>query len=93
MIFRAMSRSDQAAYVRAATSTAAAFSAGENFGAYTLRSGFVTEADRSTDTMAMTGHRSVQTVMRCIQTGAIGQTRAKPLMCNDVPNDGVPSIL
>ena len=63
-----------------------------NFGAHSLRSGFVTEAGRQNiplgDTMAMTGHRSVQTVMRYFQSGAIGQTRAARLLGDDIPNDG-----
>jgi hypothetical protein len=54
-----------------------------DFGAHSLRSGFVTEAGRQNiplgDTMAMTGHRSIQTVMRYFQTGAIGQTRGCPV--------------
>ena len=50
-----------------------------DFGAHSLRSGLVTEAGRQNvplgDTMAMTGHRSIQTVMRYFQAGAIGQIR------------------
>ena len=49
----------------------------------------MTEAGRQNiplgDTMAMTGHRSIQTVMRYFQTGAIGQTRAARLMGEDLP--------
>src|ERR1700676_2875881 len=37
------------------------------------------------DTMAMTGHRSIQTLMRYFQTGVIGQTRAARLMGDDPP--------
>ena len=63
-----------------------------DFGAHSLRSGFVTEAGRQNiplgDTMAMTGHRSIQTVMRYFQTGAIGQTRAARLLGDDPPSDG-----
>ncbi len=63
-----------------------------DFGAHSLRSGFVTEAGRQNvplgDTMAMTGHRSIQTVMRYFQTGAISKTRAARLLGDDVPNDG-----
>ena len=55
-----------------------------NFGAHSLRGGFVTEAARQnvplSDTMAMTGHRSIQTVMRYFQTGAIGRTRVVRLL-------------
>ena len=63
-----------------------------NFGAHSLRSGFETEVGRQNiplgDTMAMTGHRSIQTVMRYFQTGAIGQTRAARLLGDDPQNDG-----
>ena len=63
-----------------------------DFGAHSLRSGFVTEAGRQNiplgDTMAMTGHRSVQTVMRYFQTGAIGQTRAARLLGDDPQSAG-----
>jgi integrase len=63
-----------------------------DFGAHSLRSGFVTEAGRQNiplgDTMAMTGHRSIQTVMRYFQTGAIGQTRAARLLGDDSPSAG-----
>jgi hypothetical protein len=64
------------------------------FGAHSHRSGFVTEAGRQNiplgDTMAMTGHRSIQPVMRCFQTGAIGQTRAAWLLGNDPSDGGTP---
>ena len=54
------------------------------FGAHSLRSGFVTEAGRQNvplgDTMAMTGHRSIQTVMRYFQTGAVQQSQAANLL-------------
>jgi integrase len=66
-----------------------------DFGANLLRSGFVTEAGRQNiplgDTMAMTGHRSVQTVMRYFQTGLIGQTRAARLLGDDPQNVGGPT--
>ncbi|HEY5101837.1 MAG TPA: site-specific integrase [Steroidobacteraceae bacterium] len=65
-----------------------------DFGAHSLRSGFVTEAGRQNiplgDTMAMTGHRSVQTMIRYFQTGAIGQTRAARLLGDDPSSDGGP---
>jgi hypothetical protein len=52
----------------------------------------VTEARPQTvplgDTMAMTGHRSVQTVMWHFQTGAIGQIRAARLLGYDPPQIG-----
>ena len=63
-----------------------------DFGAHSLRSGFVTEAGQQNvplgDTMAMTGHRSIQTVMRYFQTGAIGQTRAARLLGDDPSSGG-----
>jgi integrase len=63
-----------------------------DFGAHSLRSGFVTEAGRQNvplgDTMAMTGHRLIQTVMRYFQTGAIGQTRAARLLGDDPSSGG-----
>jgi hypothetical protein len=44
----------------------------------------VTEAGRQNvplgETMALTGHRSVQTVMRYFQTGSVQQTRAANLL-------------
>ena len=45
-----------------------------------LRSGFVTEAGKQAislgETMAMTGHRSVQTVMGYYQSGEVSPSRA-----------------
>ena len=47
----------------------------------------MTEAGRQNiplgDTMAMTGHRSIQSVMRYFQSGAIGETRAARLLDDD----------
>jgi integrase len=55
-----------------------------DYGAHSLRSGFVTEAGRQNvplgEAMALTGHRSVQTVMRYFQMGAVQQTRAATLL-------------
>jgi integrase len=55
-----------------------------DYGAHSLRSGFVTEAGRQNvplgDAMALTGHRSVQTVMRYFQTGAVQHSRAATLL-------------
>jgi integrase len=52
--------------------------------AHSLRSGFVTEAGKQGiglgDTMALTGHRSVQTVMDYYQSGEVGSSRAARLM-------------
>jgi integrase len=53
------------------------------YSAHSLRSGFVTEAGRQGialgETMAMTGHASVATVMRYFRTGAATTTRAANL--------------
>jgi integrase len=55
-----------------------------DFGAHSLRSGFVTEAGRQNvplgEAMALTGHRSVQTVMRYFQSGAVQHTKAATLL-------------
>ena len=55
-----------------------------DFGAHSLRSGFVTEAGRQGvplgETMALTGHRSMQTAMRYFQSGAVPHTRAANLL-------------
>ena len=52
--------------------------------AHSLRSGFVTEAGKQGiglgDTMALTGHRSLQTVMGYYQSGEVGTNRAATLM-------------
>ena len=52
--------------------------------AHSLRSGFVTEAGKQDiglgDTTALTGHKSIQTVMGYYQSGDVGQTRAARLM-------------
>jgi integrase len=52
--------------------------------AHSLRSGFVTEAGKQGislgETMAMTGHRSVQTVMGYYQSGELSTSRAARLM-------------
>jgi len=51
-----------------------------DFVAHSLRSGFVTEAGRQNvplrEVMAMTGHRSVNTVLRYFQPGAMQSSRA-----------------
>lgn len=55
-----------------------------NFSAHSLRSGFVTEAGRRNvplgDTMAMTGHASVATVMGYFRAGAAAQSPAARLL-------------
>jgi integrase len=55
-----------------------------NFSAHSLRSGFVTEAGRQNvplgETMAMTGHASIATVMRYFRSGQVGTSRAATLL-------------
>jgi integrase len=55
--------------------------------AHSLRSGFVTEAGKQNislgETMAMTGHRSVQTVMGYYQSGELSSSRAARLIDDD----------
>ncbi|MGH8210038.1 MAG: tyrosine-type recombinase/integrase [Steroidobacteraceae bacterium] len=57
-----------------------------DFGAHSLRSGFVTEAGRQNvplgEAMGLTGHRSVATFMKYFQSGAVQQTRAASLFKN-----------
>ena len=52
--------------------------------AHSLRSGFVTEAGKQGislgETMSMTGHRSVQTVMGYYQSGTLSSSRAARMM-------------
>jgi integrase len=61
-----------------------------DFGAHSLRSGFVTEAGRQNvpikEAMGLTGHRSLVTFMRYFQTGAVQQTRAANLFGAPVSN-------
>jgi integrase len=56
----------------------------EDFGAHSLRSGFMTEAGRQNvplgEAMALTGHRSAQTALRYFQTGAVQHTKAANLL-------------
>ena len=55
-----------------------------------LRSGFVTEAGRQNvpigDTMAMTGHASVTTVMRYFRAGQTATSRAARLFDDEAEN-------
>jgi integrase len=55
-----------------------------DFGAHSLRSGYVTEAGRQNvpmrEAMALTGHRSLATFLRYFQTGAVQHTRAASLL-------------
>ena len=55
-----------------------------DWGAHSLRSGFVTEAGRQAvplgDVMAMTEHRSVNTVMGYFQAGSLLASRATCLL-------------
>lgn len=66
-----------------------------DFGAHSLRSGFVTEAGRQNvplgEAMALTGHRSVQTVMRHFQTGAVQQAKAANLLSDSNTAESVKS--
>lgn len=59
-----------------------------DYGAHSLRSGFVTEAGRQNvpikEAMGLTGHRSLVTFMRYFQTGAVQQTRAANLFSSSV---------
>jgi integrase len=65
-----------------------------DFGAHSLRSGFITEAGRQNvplgEAMALTGHRSVQTVMRYFQTGAVQHTQAANLLGGPDPERSEP---
>lgn len=58
-----------------------------DYSAHSLRSGFVTEAGRQNvplgDTMAMTGHASVATVMRYFRAGSTSTSRAARLLESD----------
>ena len=58
-----------------------------DFGAHSLRSGFVTEAGRQNvpmkEAMDLTGHRSVATFLRYFQTGAVQQSKAATLFKDD----------
>jgi integrase len=55
-----------------------------DFGAHSLRSGFVTESGRQNvpmkEAMSMTGHRSVQTFLRYFQTGSVQTSAAANLL-------------
>lgn len=55
-----------------------------DFGAHSLRSGFITEAGRQNvplkEAMALTGHRSVMTFLRYYQSGAVQSSRAANLL-------------
>lgn len=66
-----------------------------DFGAHSLRSGFVTEAGRQNaplgEAMAFTSHRSVQTVMRYSQTGAVQQSKAASLLNDSNTTESIES--
>jgi site-specific recombinase XerD len=55
-----------------------------DFGAHSLRSGFVTEAGRQNvplgEAMGLTGHRSVQTFVKYFRSGAVQNTQAASLL-------------
>jgi integrase len=59
-----------------------------DFGAHSLRSGFVTEAGRQNvplgEAMGLTGHRSVQTFLRYFKSGTAQNTQAADLMGNSI---------
>jgi integrase len=58
-----------------------------DYGAHSLRSGFVTEAGRQNvpirEAMGMTGHRSLGTFLRYFQSGAVHHARAAHLLDRD----------
>jgi integrase len=58
-----------------------------DYGAHSLRSGFVTEAGRQNvpirEAMGLTGHRSLVTFLRYFQTGAVQHSAAANLMADD----------
>jgi integrase len=66
----------------------------EAFSAHSLRSGFVTEAGRQNiplaETMAMSGHASIATVMGYHRAGAVGQSRAARLLEPAAPPGATP---
>jgi site-specific recombinase XerD len=57
-----------------------------DFGAHSLRSGFVTEAGRQNvplgEAMGLTGHRSMQTFLRYFKLGTVQNTQAGNLLGN-----------
>jgi integrase len=62
-----------------------------DFGAHSLRSGYVTEAGRQNvpikEAMSLTGHRSMVTFMRYFQTGAVPRTKAANLLGDSTDPD------
>jgi integrase len=60
------------------------------YAAHSLRSGFVTEAARQQvslpETMALTGHKSVATVLQYFQPGAVSTGRAATLIGSGLPS-------
>jgi integrase len=64
-----------------------------DYGAHSLRSGFVTEAGRQNvpmkEAMQLTGHRSLATFLRYFQTGAVQHTKAASLLKDPNPADNV----
>lgn len=65
-----------------------------DWAAYSLRSGFVIEAYRQGvplgEVMAMTGHRSVGTVMGYFQAGTLLSSRASALKLPGASNEAAP---
>jgi len=66
-----------------------------DFGAHSLRSGYVTEAGRQNvpmrEAMALTGHRSLVTFLRYFQTGAVQHSRAATLLGAALGEETVPA--
>jgi integrase len=62
-----------------------------NFGAHSLRSGYVTEAGRQNvpirEAMGLTGHRSMVTFMKYWQPGVVQRSRAATLLSDPGPVD------
>jgi integrase len=62
-----------------------------DFGAHSLRSGYVTEAGRQNvpikEAMGLTGHRSLVTFMRYFQTGAVQQSKAANLLSDSTAGE------
>jgi hypothetical protein len=58
-----------------------------DYGAHSLRSGFVTEAGRQNvpvrEAMQLTGHRSLAIFLRYFQTGAVQRSAAANLISDD----------
>ena len=64
-----------------------------DYGAHSLRSGFVTEAGRQEipvgEAMALTGHRSLSTFLKYFQSGSVLSNRASKLLGNRTTNSAM----